>query len=136
MKPGTTITSCAPTLAGSGDIVSVGQGLLGPLARFESRCLGFVIGVLGWQIALLLALLWGIFDVAVYTAIHFAGCFTLATLLVCWHTTPIRSARSAALQIVAWSVLAGPFGAFARPLFRSGRHKPAWWQCVAMTLKR
>jgi hypothetical protein len=44
--------------------------------------LGFVIMLLGWQIALFLALVGGVIQFGVYAGTHILGCFVLAAYLV------------------------------------------------------
>ena len=62
---------------------------------------------------MLLALLGGMIDLGVYAAIHLGGCFVLAAWLVRrMNALPVDGRYCTALQIVAWSALAGPFGAF------------------------
>jgi hypothetical protein len=108
MKP----AAAAQSLAGRGDIV----WLVRRVDRFvglASWLLGFALVLLGWQIALLLALLGGVIELGAYAGIHLFGCFVLAACLVWRLNAPAIDDRySAALQIVAWSALAGPFGAF------------------------
>jgi hypothetical protein len=74
---------------------------------------GFAVALLVWQAALLFALLGGVIQLGVYAAIHLFGCFALMALLV-WrlNVSAPDDRYSAALQIVGWSALAGPFGAF------------------------
>jgi hypothetical protein len=112
MKPAVAPAAAAQSLPGRGDIVR----LVRQVDRFvgpTSWLLGFVAVLLGWQIALLLALLGGVIELGAYAGIHCFGCFVLAAGLVWRLKAPAIDHRySAALQIVAWSALAGPFGAF------------------------
>jgi hypothetical protein len=115
MKPATALAAAAQSIAGRGDIVWH-VWLLRRVDRFvglTNWLLDFVVVLLGWQIALLLALLGGVIQLGAYVGIHFFGCFVLAAGLV-WrlNAAAIDDRYSAALQIVAWSALAGPFGAF------------------------
>jgi hypothetical protein len=112
VKPAIALAAAAQSLPGRADVV----WLVRRVDRFvglTSWLLGFVVVLLGWQIALLLALLGGIIELGAYAGIHFFGCFVLAACLV-WrlYALAIDNRYSAALQIVAWSALAGPFGAF------------------------
>jgi hypothetical protein len=112
MKPAKSLAAAAQSLAGRGDIV----WLVRWVDRFvglTSWLLGFVVVMLGWQIALLLALLGGVIELGAYAGIHIVGCLVLAAWLVCRLNGAVVDERnSAALQIVAWSAFAGPFGAF------------------------
>lgn len=79
-----------------------------------SWLLGFVVLALGWQIALFLALFWEVVDLASYGALHVLGNAALASWPVVRLKRPeVDDRNPIALQIVAWSVFAGPFGAFA-----------------------
>jgi hypothetical protein len=104
-------TAAAQWVVGHGDIVS-------PIrwARFARRTgglLSFVILLLGWQIALFLALFDGLIQLGAFAGIHVFGSLALAALLVCrLRGAAVDERNSAALQIVAWSAFAGPFGAF------------------------
>jgi hypothetical protein len=111
MKPVMTLAAAPQSLADRGDIV--------PLARRSRWPVGltiwlpsFVVVLLAWQIALLSALLGGIIELGAYAGIHFFGCFVLAACLV-WrlNAAAIDDRCSTALQMVAWSTIAGPFGA-------------------------
>jgi hypothetical protein len=112
MKPAIALAAVAQSFAGRGGI--------GWLLRWidcfvgmASRLSGFVVVLLVWQIALLLALLDGIIDLGTYAGIHCFGCIGLAACLVwCLKASATDDRYSAALQIVAWSAVAGPFGAF------------------------
>jgi hypothetical protein len=112
MKPATTFAVAARSFVGRGDIgrlVRQVDRFVGP----TSWLLGFVAVLVGWQIALLFALLGGVIELGVYAGIHFLGCLGLAAYLVWRSKTPaIDNRYSAAVQIVAWSAFAGPFGAF------------------------
>jgi hypothetical protein len=112
MKPAVALAAAAQSLAGRADIV----WLVRRVDRLVGRTtwlLGFVVVLLGWQITLLLALLGGAIEIGAYVGIHVLGCVVLAARLV-WrlNTSAIDDGYSAALQIVAWSAIAGPFGAF------------------------
>ena len=112
MKPAVVLAAATQSLPGRGDIV----WLVRQINRFAGPTnwlLGFVVVLLGWQVALLFALLGGVIELGAYAGIHFFGCFVLAACLV-WrlNTRAIDDRYSAALQIVAWSALAGPFGTF------------------------
>jgi len=101
-----------PAIALSGGPVSTAQGGYFPTG-FVSRLLGFVVALLGWQIALLVALLCGLVELGAYLAIHLASGLVLVAWLV-WRRSavPVDSLCAAALQIVVWSAVAGPFGTF------------------------
>ena len=104
--------AAAPPLAGRSDIVRIGRRVERPVGVM-GWLLGFVIMLLGWQIALFLALVGGVIQFGVYAGTHILGCFVLAAYLVCRLNGAVVNERySAALQMVAWSALAGPFGAF------------------------
>jgi hypothetical protein len=106
-----TPTAAAQCVAGYGDVVSPVRW-----ARFARRTgwlLGFVILLLGWQIALFFALFDGLIQLAAFVGIHVFGCLAFAALpLYCLPRTVADQRNSAALQVVAWSAFAGPFGAF------------------------
>jgi hypothetical protein len=112
MKPAITLAVAAQSFVGRGDIgrlVRQVNRLVGP----TSWLLGFVVVLVGWQMALLLALLGGAIELGAYAGIHFLGCVVLAACLVWRSKAPaIDNRYSAAVQIVAWSAFAGPFGAF------------------------
>lgn len=112
MKPPTALTTAVQSLAGGGDIV----WLMRRVDRFvglTNRMLRFVVALLAWQIGLLFALLGGAIDLGGYAGIHIFGCVVLATWLVWRLNSPAIDDRySVALQIVAWTAVAGPFGAF------------------------
>jgi hypothetical protein len=81
-------------------------------AGLSGGLLGFVIVMCGWQIALFAALFGGIVQFETYAGIHVIGCVILASWLVFRKNGSLDEERnSAALQIVAWSAFAGPFGA-------------------------
>lgn len=90
------------------------------LARRVSRfvfqmawLLGFAAVLLSCQVAMFLALLNGAVELGAYVTMHFLGCFALAACLVWRLKGSLTADRYAtALQIVAWSAIAGPFGAF------------------------
>jgi hypothetical protein len=112
MKPAITLAAAAQSFVGRGDIgrlVRKLDGFVGP----TNWLLGFVVVLLGWQIALLFALLGGVIELGAYAGIHFLGCLVLAAWLV-WRSksSAIDNRYAAAVQIVAWSAFAGPFGAF------------------------
>jgi hypothetical protein len=74
----------------------------------------FSVLALGWQIALFVALFGGVVDLVAYLALDVLGCAALAAWPVGRLKRAIVDERNLiALQIVAWSALAGPFGAFA-----------------------
>ncbi len=89
------------------------------LARHECRALVmtglriFSFALLAWQAALMIALVYGLVDLAGFARVHIIGCLGLAIWpLWRWKRAPADSRYMTALQIVAWSALAGPFGAF------------------------
>jgi hypothetical protein len=112
MKRAITLAVAAQSFVGRGDIgrlVRQVDRLVGP----TSWLLGFVVVLVGWQTALLFALLGGVIELGAYAGIHFFGCGVLAAYLVWRLKAPaIDNRYSAAVQIVAWSAFAGPFGAF------------------------
>lgn len=112
MKPAIALAAAAQSLAGRSDIASL-VWRIDRFAGLTSSLLGFAVVLLSWQIALLLALLSGVIQLGVYAGIHFAVCFGLAASLF-WrlNTPPFDGRYCVVLQIVAWSALAGPFGAF------------------------
>jgi hypothetical protein len=74
----------------------------------------FVVLVLCWQIALLLALFGGFIHLVSYVGIHVVGCAVLAAWPIFRLNRAVVDERNlTALQIVIWSALAGPFGAFS-----------------------
>jgi hypothetical protein len=81
------------------------------LARSTLSLFGFAAALLGCQALLLGSLLDGQIELGTYLAADILGSTALAALLV-WRVrhagSPFRC--SAALQIVAWSAVAGPFG--------------------------
>jgi hypothetical protein len=112
MKPAIALAAAAQSLIGRGDIVWL-MRRVDRLAGRMNWLLGFAVVLLGWQITLLLALYGGVIELGAYVGIHFLGCLVLAARLVWrWNTSASDDGYSAALQIVAWSALAGPFGAF------------------------
>jgi hypothetical protein len=112
MKPAMALTSGTQMLAARGATAPRVRGR-GCLSGLESHLLGFVLVLLAWQIALLIALLCGLVELDVYLGIHFVGCLVLAAWLFRASSAAVLdSPDSAALQIVAWSAFAGPFGAF------------------------
>jgi hypothetical protein len=85
----------------------------GLFAGLTSWLLAFVIVVCIWQIALFAGLFGGVVQFETYAGIHVIGCFVLAGWLAFRKNGPMIDERnSAALQVVAWSAFAGPFGAF------------------------
>jgi hypothetical protein len=82
-------------------------------AALTGWLLSFVVVVCGWQIALFAALLGGLFQFEAYAGIHVIGCFVLMAWVVFRTTGSLGDQRrSSALQVVAWTAFAGPFGAF------------------------
>ena len=77
-------------------------------AGLSGWLLGFAIVVCGWQIALFVVLFCGLVPFQTYAGIHIVGCFILAGWLL---VRKNGKRNSAALQMVAWSAFAGPFGA-------------------------
>ncbi len=79
-----------------------------------SWLLPFIVLALGWQVALFLALFREVVDLAAYVALHVLGCAALAAWPISRMKRAIVDDRNLfALQVVAWSAFAGPFGAFA-----------------------
>jgi hypothetical protein len=112
MKPAIALAATARSFVGRRDIdrlVRRIDSLAGPTRWLP----GFAVVVFVWQAALLLALLGGVIQLGVYAGIHFFGCFAVMAFLV-WrlNVSAPDDRYSAALQIVGWSALAGPFGAF------------------------
>lgn len=64
-----------------------------------------------WQGALLFALLENAIDLTLYAPVHLSVCAVLAGLSL-WLTSASAEQRSVALQVLAWSAAAGPFGTF------------------------
>jgi len=112
MKPAIAVAAVAKSLTGRGDIARFVRAA-GRLFGRRNWLLGLVVVLLGWQIIMLLALLDGVVEAGAYIGIHFFGCAVLAVGLG-WrlNTSTIDDGYSAALQVVAWSAIAGPFGAF------------------------
>ena len=105
MKPAIAPASAPQSLGDRGD----GERLAGLTGWLRS----FVIMLLAWQIALFLALFIGDIQLGAYAGIHILGCLVLAAWLVRRLKGSVVDERnSVALQIVAWSAFAGPFGAF------------------------
>jgi len=79
----------------------------------KSQLLGFVVVLLGWQITLLMALINGFVGLGGYAVIHLTGCLALIAWLI-WRRSAgeVVSHYTTFLQIVVWSAVAGPFGAF------------------------
>ncbi|MDB5656749.1 MAG: hypothetical protein JWQ94_4362 [Tardiphaga sp.] len=64
-----------------------------------------------WQSALLFALFDNVIDLAIYVSVHLSVCAVLAGLTL-WLAVASAEQRSVALQALAWSAAAGPFGTF------------------------
>jgi hypothetical protein len=111
MKPAIAFSAGAQLLATRGDIgrrVRLVDGFNG----LTGRLLGFVAALLGWQTVLLFALVGEFIDLGTYAAIHFLGSLVWAAWPAWRLHAGIDDGRYAtALQIVAWSAFAGPFGA-------------------------
>jgi hypothetical protein len=93
-----------------------GRGATAPDARRRRSALlviGLLVTLLGWQIALWVALLDGFVGLGAYAGIHFGGCMVLAAWLL-WRRNGagVDGPSLTLLQIVGWSAAAGPFGAF------------------------
>src|SRR5882757_1915738 len=109
MKPA--IAAAAQSFPGRGSIVWLLR--VDRLIGLANKLSGFAVLLLVWQIALLLALLDGMIDFGAYAGIHCFGCAGLAAYLVwCLKASASGDRYCVALQIVAWSAVAGPFGAF------------------------
>jgi len=112
MRPVTPPAAAAQSFVGPGEAVSPGRQFQ-RLAGLSGWLFRFVILLLGWQIALFVALFGGAIQLSAYAGIHILGCFALAAWLVwCMRGSRADERNSTALQIVAWSAVAGPFGAF------------------------
>jgi hypothetical protein len=112
MKSAIVLAATARSFVGRRDIDRFVRRVASP-AGPTSRLPGFAVMLLVWQSALLLALLGGVIQFGAYAGIHFFGCFALMAFLVWRQNVATSDERySAALQIVGWSALAGPFGAF------------------------
>jgi hypothetical protein len=85
----------------------------------------FVVTLLGWQIALWVALLDGFIGLGAYAGIHFGGCMVLAAWVL-WRRNGAGAdgLSLTLLQIVAWSAAAGPFGAFVAVALAFGAEPP------------
>lgn len=103
MTPVAALVSATRLLARPVELVSsVRAGLLG---------FGFVL--LGWEILLLAALTFGELELGTYAEIHYAGCLVVTCCLLFGRNAAfVDVRRSSALQMIGWSALAGPFGAF------------------------
>ena len=109
MKPA--IAAAAQSFPGRGSIVWLLR--VDRLIGLANKLSGFAVLLLVWQIALLLALLDGMIDLGAYAGIHCFSCAGLAAYLAwCLKASASGDRYCAALQIVAWSAVAGPFGAF------------------------
>ena len=109
MKPA--IAATAQSFPGRGSIVWLLR--VDRLIGLANKLSGFAVLLLVWQIALLLALLDGMIDLGAYAGIHCFSCAGLAAYLAwCLKASASGDRYSAALQIVAWSAVAGPFGTF------------------------
>lgn len=83
------------------------------LVGLTSRLLGFAVVLLAWQVTLLLALLDGTIELGAYLIVHLLGSCALAVPFAWRANASAGNDRYAvALQMVVWSALAGPFGAF------------------------
>jgi hypothetical protein len=108
MSPALPLASSAGTLGHRPD-ARVG-GRPAPLA---TTLLDLVVALLLWQVTLFAAVLWEVVDLRLYAVVHFASLLLLAAGLVLRQgLAPAEGMGSAALQIVAWSALGGPFGTF------------------------
>jgi hypothetical protein len=112
MNPGATPGASVQEPAGRG-ATTPGAQRRGHAARLVPGLLGFVVTLLGWQIALSVALLDGFIGLSAYAGIHFGGCMVLAAWVL-WRRNGagVDGPSLTLLQIVAWSAAAGPFGAF------------------------
>jgi hypothetical protein len=109
MKPA--IAAAAQSFPGRGSIVSLLR--VDRLIGLANKLSGFAVLLLVWQTALLLALLDGVIDLGAYAGIHCFSCVGLAAYLAwCLKASASGDRDCAALQIVAWSAVAGPFGTF------------------------
>jgi hypothetical protein len=112
MNPGATPNGSAQARAGHAATAPGAERRSHP-AGLVAGLLGFSVVLLGWQVALTAALLDGLVGLGAYAGIHFGGCILLAAWLV-WRRNAARvpDPYLTALQILAWSAAAGPFGAF------------------------
>jgi hypothetical protein len=111
MKPAIAFSAGAQLLAVRGDIGRLVR-LVDGFNELTGWLLAFVAALLGWQTVLLLALLGEFIDLGTYAAIHFVGSLAWAA----WPAWRLNAGGddgryATALQIVALSALAGPFGA-------------------------
>jgi len=84
------------------------DGSPGPL----SPLYGFAVKLLCWQLVLLGAFLGGLFGSVAYLAYHLTSCIILAIWVLRRNDhSPIAEARVVALQMIAWSAIAGACGA-------------------------
>jgi hypothetical protein len=112
MKRAMALTSGTLMLGARGATALRVRGIGSP-SGLVSHLLVFVVVLLAWQIALLIALLSELIELDLYLGNHFAGCLALAAWLFRGlRAAELDSADSAALQIVAWTAFAGPFGVF------------------------
>jgi hypothetical protein len=88
--------------------VGMGRGLS---PKSTSGLLGFAAFLLIEQIVLFFALLDRDIELGTYVALHLFCSLVLVCYLV-WHPGAIGERDLSALQIVGWSAVAGPFGAF------------------------
>jgi hypothetical protein len=131
MKLAMALTSGTQISAACGTTVPDVRGT-GCLSGVVRHLLVFVVVLLAWQIALLIALLYGFIELDVYLGLHFASCLA-------WAVWSFRGSSAAALdspdfaplQIIAWCAFAGPFGAFVAAAL-SFRQAPARSETISV----
>ena len=110
MRSVTASAPLSPWRAGLGDAVR----RIARHAGLAGWLFVFVALVLVWQVALSLALFGGFIHLVAYVGVEAGGCAALAAwLMVRLNSAAVDERNVTALQILAWSALAGPFGAFA-----------------------
>jgi hypothetical protein len=88
--------------------VAMGRGLT---PKSTSGLFGFAVLLLIEQIVLFFALVDRDIELGTYVELHLFCCLVLMCYLA-WHPGTLQDRDLSALQIVGWSAIAGPFGAF------------------------
>src|SRR4051812_41802543 len=88
--------------------VAMGRGLT---PKSTSGLFGFAVLLLIEQVVLFFALVDRDIELGTYVELHLFCCLVLMCYLA-WHPGTLQDRDISALQIVGWSAIAGPFGAF------------------------
>ncbi|RBP07132.1 hypothetical protein DFR50_12962 [Roseiarcus fermentans] len=120
-------TGAALARAASPSLAAVARALSGlRRARPTGWLATFVVLVLAWQTGLFLALVAGAIALVPYGVVHVAVSAVVAAWLIRrLRRAPADEGTTTALQIVAWSAAAGPFGAFAAAALTLPAEPPA-----------